>query len=52
MFYRASEQAQGSGLGLYILKESVLKLGGTVEADSKPEEGTTFTITLPVVTQP
>ncbi|MBT1706771.1 hypothetical protein KK062_00980 [Fulvivirgaceae bacterium PWU5] len=49
MFYRASEQAQGSGLGLYILKESVLKLGGTVEARSKLDEGTTFVITLPVL---
>jgi signal transduction histidine kinase len=48
MFYRAAEDAQGSGLGLYILKESVLKLGGTVEAHSKPEQGTTFTIKLPV----
>ncbi|MBT1685380.1 sensor histidine kinase [Dawidia soli] len=49
MFYRASEQAQGSGLGLYILKESVLKLGGTVEARSKLDEGTTFIITLPAL---
>lgn len=52
MFYRASEQAQGSGLGLYILKESVLKLGGTVEARSRLDEGTTFIITLPVLTPP
>jgi signal transduction histidine kinase/ligand-binding sensor domain-containing protein len=48
MFYRASEQSQGSGLGLYILKESVAKLGGTVEARSKLDEGTTVTIILPV----
>lgn len=48
MFYRANEEAQGSGLGLYILKESVLKLGGTVEASSRLEQGTTFTIRLPV----
>jgi signal transduction histidine kinase len=48
MFYRATEEAQGSGLGLYILKESVLKLGGTVEAESQFEQGTSFTIKLPV----
>lgn len=48
MFYRANEYAQGSGLGLYILKESVLKLGGTVEATSKLGEGTTFTVMLPI----
>lgn len=48
MFYRANEYAQGSGLGLYILKESVLKLGGTVEATSNLGEGTTFTVMLPI----
>lgn len=48
MFYRANEYAQGSGLGLYILKESVLKMGGTVDAASKAGQGTTFTIILPI----
>ncbi|MBK7650565.1 MAG: ATP-binding protein [Flammeovirgaceae bacterium] len=28
MFYRASEQSEGSGLGLYIVKNAVEKLGG------------------------
>ncbi|MFZ6012412.1 MAG: sensor histidine kinase, partial [Bacteroidota bacterium] len=48
MFYRASEDSQGSGLGLYILRESVLKLGGTVEVKSHIGDGTTFTVNLPV----
>jgi len=48
MFYRASEQSQGSGLGLYILKESVAKLNGSVEAHSVLDDGTTFIITLPI----
>ncbi|HYG18603.1 MAG TPA: ATP-binding protein [Ohtaekwangia sp.] len=48
MFYRASEQSQGSGLGLYILKESVAKLNGKVEAQSRPGNGTTFTVILPI----
>jgi signal transduction histidine kinase len=47
MFYRATENAQGSGLGLYILKETVTKLGGFVEVRSVFGEGATFTITLP-----
>jgi signal transduction histidine kinase len=47
MFYRATEKVQGSGLGLYILKEAVLKLGGTVSVDATLGEGSTFTITLP-----
>lgn len=47
MFYRATEKVQGSGLGLYILKEAVVKLGGSVKVDSTLGEGSTFTITLP-----
>ncbi len=50
MFYRATDQAQGSGLGLYILKETVLKMKGTVNVQSAIDQGTTFTITLPVPT--
>jgi signal transduction histidine kinase/ligand-binding sensor domain-containing protein len=48
MFYRATDDAQGSGLGLYILKEAVLKLGGTVEARPVHDSGTEFVIMLPV----
>lgn len=48
MFYRATDDAQGSGLGLYILKESVIKLGGTVEAMSRIDAGTVFIVRLPV----
>lgn len=48
MFYRATDETQGSGLGLYILKESVAKLGGTVTARSRLAEGTTFEILLPI----
>ena len=47
MFYRASEQSEGSGLGLYIVKNAVEKLGGQLTVDSKPGAGTTFQITLP-----
>lgn len=47
MFYRASEQSEGSGLGLYIVKNAVDKLGGQLTVASKPGEGTTFKITLP-----
>ena len=47
MFYRADEGSKGSGLGLYIVKETVDKLGGKIEVKSKSGEGTSFTITLP-----
>jgi signal transduction histidine kinase len=48
MFYRASERAKGSGLGLYILKRAVERLNGTITLKSKPMEGSTFIVTLPV----
>jgi signal transduction histidine kinase len=37
-----------TGLGLAITKEIVQAHGGNVEAESSPDEGTRFTITLPV----
>jgi signal transduction histidine kinase len=48
MFYRAHEHSEGSGLGLYIVKETIDKLGGTIAVNSVVGKGTTFHITLPV----
>jgi ligand-binding sensor domain-containing protein/signal transduction histidine kinase len=50
MFYRASQSNTGSGLGLYIVKESVDVLGGTLAVTSQPGKGSTFKIVLPVLT--
>jgi signal transduction histidine kinase len=47
MFYRATEQSDGSGIGLYIVKNAVEKLGGTISVHSESGIGTTFTIILP-----
>jgi signal transduction histidine kinase len=47
MFYRAHEHGEGTGLGLYIVKEVVDKLGGTIAVHSSVGHGTTFNITLP-----
>ena len=47
MFYRASERSSGAGLGLYITKETVKKLGGQIKINSVENDGTTVTITLP-----
>lgn len=51
MFYRATDQASGSGLGLYLLKNAVDKLEGSIDIDSRYGEGTTFTIFLPNITE-
>lgn len=47
MFYRATEHGEGTGLGLYIVKEAIDKLGGTIAVHSTVGKGTTFKITLP-----
>ncbi|HZF99828.1 MAG TPA: PAS domain-containing sensor histidine kinase, partial [Chitinophagales bacterium] len=47
MFYRVSESSVGSGLGLYIVKETIDKLHGTIELESEPGVGTTFKILIP-----
>jgi signal transduction histidine kinase len=47
MFYRVSSIAPGAGLGLYITKETVHKLGGDIQVDSTPQEKTIFRISIP-----
>ncbi len=47
MFFRASsDKAEGSGLGLYIVKDTVGKLGGQIAVSSVLGKGTTFTLKL------
>lgn len=47
MFYRGNEQSKGSGLGLYIVKEALMKLSGSIHLESVPGVGTAFTVSLP-----
>jgi PAS domain S-box-containing protein len=47
MFFRASQDSYGSGLGLYITKQVVEKLNGSIKVESKLGEGTSFIIILP-----
>jgi len=46
------EKTRGVGLGLAIARMIVTQHGGTITVDSFPEEGTTFTVALPLFDQP
>ncbi|MEM7549443.1 MAG: PAS domain-containing sensor histidine kinase [Bacteroidota bacterium] len=47
MFYKGSEKSKGSGLGLYLVKEAVEKLGGKIVMNTELNIGTTFTVEIP-----
>lgn len=47
MFYRASEQASGSGLGLYLVKDTIEKMGGTITVSSAVGQGSCFVVNIP-----
>lgn len=49
MFYRATDDGAGSGLGLYIVKEAVDKLDGKIVIDSDVGIGTTVTLEIPAM---
>jgi signal transduction histidine kinase len=49
MYFRANIASKGNGLGLYIVKKAVDKLGGTIRFESKQHEGALFTVELPMV---
>jgi two-component system, OmpR family, phosphate regulon sensor histidine kinase PhoR len=55
-FYRADANmtrgVSGSGLGLYISRELVHRMGGTISVESEPGEGSTFVVTLPAAVGP
>jgi len=47
MFYRVSSKIMGTGIGLFVVKEIITKLNGTIRVTSEENKGTTFLIVLP-----
>lgn len=49
MFFRATNSKNGTGLGLFILKEAIAKLKGRIWFSSQIGDGTTFSVRVPRV---
>jgi PAS domain S-box-containing protein len=47
LYYNGKTPLRGSGVGLYIVKMAVEKLGGSIAMESEPGYGTRFMVTLP-----
>jgi PAS domain S-box-containing protein len=43
---------EGSGIGLFITRELLRRMGGRIEVDSEPGRGTSFSLWLPAATEP
>lgn len=50
-FFTTKEQGKGTGLGLSMVYRLVQQMGGELEVESEPEEGTSFTIWFPISKQ-
>jgi len=48
-FFTTKPAGEGTGLGLHICRQVVDRVGGTISVDTSLNEGTTFTIRLPVM---
>ena len=47
MFFRGTENAEGSGLGLYIVKQTVDKMKGQISLESDYGKGTEIVLKVP-----
>ena len=47
MFFRGTDKSQGAGLGLYIVKETMKRLKGKLEVESKVGKGSRFHLKIP-----
>lgn len=47
VFYKASEKSKGAGLGLFVARQALEKMGGFITVDSVENEGSQFMVWLP-----
>lgn len=48
LYKRFDLEVEGKGMGLFMVKTQIEDLGGSIQVQSEPENGTTFHIILPV----
>jgi signal transduction histidine kinase len=48
-FFRGSDRSKGNGLGLYLVKKALDRLGGKITFESEIGKGTSFSISIPSV---
>jgi PAS domain S-box-containing protein len=47
LFFRANAKSTGSGMGLYVVRNTIARMGGTISLDETYQGGTRFKIVLP-----
>ena len=47
MFFRSNFSVTGLGIGLYIVKEALTRIGGEISVDSTHGVGTSFRVKIP-----
>ncbi|MBI2282432.1 MAG: hybrid sensor histidine kinase/response regulator [Bacteroidetes bacterium] len=52
IFFRSTDFKNGLGIGLYIVKEALTRIGGEISVASEYGKGTSFTLTIPNQPQP
>jgi PAS domain S-box-containing protein len=52
MYFRGTDVASGSGLGLYLVKNGIDRLGGRIVVESEPGKGSKFFVHIPLLDQP